>query len=111
MEYVTLTTKEEFDKALQDNLGALVYFSSFTCNVGEALEPKVLEMLQTDYPKIPFFYVDMKASPDIAAGNNVFVEPTVLVFFDGKETIRKSRHISIPDLSQSIERIYKIAFD
>ncbi len=111
MEFRTITTMEEFEETLNDNLGVLFYFSTISCNVGEALEPKVLDLLENNYPKVPFFYVDMNASPEVSAKNSVFVEPTILVFFEGKETIRKSRIISIPDLSNSISRIYKLAFD
>jgi hypothetical protein len=53
----------------------------------------------------------MNASPEISANNNVFVEPTILVFFEGKETIRKSRIVSIPDLSKAISRVYNLAFE
>ncbi len=111
MFYDTINTEEELEKILKDQMGVLLYFSTFSCNVGEALEPKVIELLDKNYPKIPFYYVDMQVLPEVAAKYSVFVEPTILVFFDGRETIRKSRHISIPDLSSSIERIYKLAFD
>ena len=111
MQFETITTEEEFNDVIKNNLGVLLYFSTISCAVGEALEPKVIELLKDDFPKIPFYFVDMNASPDISAKNSVFVEPTILVFFDGKETIRKSRHISIPDLSGSIERVYEIAFE
>ena len=111
MEFKTITTEEEFNNVLDSNLGVLLYFSTISCNVGEALEPKVIDMLEKEFPKIPFYYIDMNSSPEISAKNNVFVEPTILVFFDGKETIRKSRIVSIPDLSNAIKRIYNLAFD
>ncbi len=111
MQFDIITTEEEFEQVLVNNLGVLFYFSTISCSVGEALEPKVISLLEKDFPKIPFYNVDMNASPEISAKNNVFVEPTILVFFDGKETIRKSRIISIPDLFESISRIYKLAFE
>ncbi len=111
MEFKSVTTKEEFKEVLDQNLGVLFYFSTISCSVGEALEPKVISLLENNFPKVPFYFIDMNASPEISANNNVFVEPTILVFFDGKETIRKSRIISISDLSDSISRIYKLAFE
>ncbi|MEN8124307.1 MAG: thioredoxin family protein [Bacteroidota bacterium] len=111
MQFNTITTEDEFNNIIKDNLGVLLYFSTISCTLGEALEPKVIDLLKNNYPKIPFYFVDMNITPEISAKNSVFVEPTILVFFDGKETIRKSRNISIPDLSGSIERIYKIAFE
>ena len=102
---------EELEKIISDNLGVLVYFSTLKCSVGEALEPKVFELIKNDFPKITTYFVDMNAAPRLAAEYSVFVEPTILIFFDGKETLRKSRHISIHDLSSSISRIYRIAFN
>jgi len=110
MQYHTIKNQEELDYILRNNLGVLLYFSRQTCNVGEALEPKVKKMLEAKFPKIPFYFVDMDQTPDVAAKYTVFVEPTILVIFDEKETIRKSRIISIPDLENAIKRIYDIAF-
>ncbi len=111
MDYKSITSKEEFQDILSNNLGVLFYFSTLSCSVGEALEPKVIDLLKRNFPKIPFYYLDMNLLPEISAKNNVFVEPTILVFFEGKEAIRKSKIISIPDLSNSISRIYNLAFD
>ena len=110
MTYKTINNQAELDQILRDNLGVLLYFSRQTCNVGEALEPKVIKMLEDKFPKIPFYFVDMDKTPDVAAKYSVFVEPTIIVAFDGKETIRKSRIISVPELETAIQRIYDIAF-
>jgi thioredoxin 1 len=111
MEFKTIRTDKEFQNIIIENLGVLFYFSTLNCSVGEALEPKVLELLNTKFPKIPYYFIDMNASPKVSAKNNVFVEPTILVFFGSKESIRKSRIVSIADLSNSISRIYKLAFE
>ncbi len=111
MDHKTITTERDFQDALQVNLGVLFYFSTLSCSVGESLEPKVKKLLHNKFPKIPFYFIDMHIYPEVSAKNNVFVEPTILVFFDKKETIRKSRIVSIQDLSDSISRIYKLAFE
>ena len=111
MNFKTISTEADFNKAITENMGVLFYFSTLSCSVGEALEPKVIRLLESDFPKIPFYFVDMQVAKKVAAANNAFVEPTILVFFEGKETIRKSRIISIGDLSQSISRIYNLAFE
>lgn len=110
MNYKSILNQEELNGILNDNLGVLLYFSKKTCNVGEALEPKINNLLKEKFPKIPFYFVDMDLNIETATKYNVFVEPTILVFFDGKETIRKSRNFSVIELSKVIERIYKIAF-
>ncbi len=110
MKYKSISSEEELENVLKENLGVLLYFSRVTCHVGEALEPKVIKMLEDKYPKISFFAIDMDKTPTITTKYEVFVEPTIIVLFEGRENIRKSRVISILELSQSLERIYAIAF-
>jgi thiol-disulfide isomerase/thioredoxin len=106
-----LNTLEEFDEALQKFDAVFVYFNSSSCNVGEALAPKVMKLIDEKFPKMKFFYVDREMSPDIAAKFSVFVEPTILTFFAGKETLRKSRHFSMDELEMAMSRPYSILFD
>ncbi len=101
---------EDLENILQKSTAVLLYFSTNSCNVGEALEPKVLHLLNTDFPKIAFYKVDMNFSPEIAAKYSAFVEPTILVFFEGKETFRKSRNIGLHELQTAILRPYKLIF-
>jgi thioredoxin 1 len=110
MNATIISSEEEFNKIIKENLGVLIYFSRMSCNVGNALEPKVIKLLAENYPKIPFYFIDMDKTSTISAKYSVFVEPTILVLFDGKESIRKSRVFSIEELSSAINRIYKIAF-
>ncbi len=105
-----INTNEEFDKALRDIDAFIVYFNSSSCNVGEAMAPKIMQLIEEKYPKVKFFYVDRELSPDVAARFSVFVEPTVLLFFAGKETLRKSRHFGMEELEAAISRPYGILF-
>ena len=106
-----LSTLDEFDAALQEHDAVFVYFNSSSCNVGEALAPKVMKLIESTFPKMKFFYVDREMSPDIAGKYSVFVEPTILTFFVGKETLRKSRHFSMDELEAALTRPYTLLFD
>ena len=106
-----INTKEEFDKALKEHEAIFVYFNSSSCNVGEALAPKVMKLIDEKFPKIKFFYVDREMSPEIAAQYSVFVEPTILCFFLAKESLRKSRHFSMEELETALSRPYSIIFE
>lgn len=110
MKYNLISSSKEFETIIENNFAVLLYFSRETCSVGEALEPKVIEMLKTHYPKIPFYFVDMTKTPEIAQQYEVQIEPTIVVLFDKKETIRKTRVLSITELKNSLERVYQIAF-
>ena len=111
MKETEVKSLEAFEFVKSENRAVLFYFSTLSCSVGEALEPKVKQMIQRDFSKIEFVWIDMNAVPDVAASNNVFVEPTILLFIDGKEYLRKSRNIHLTDLQQTIRRIYDLAFE
>ena len=110
-EFGYLNNLEEFNTTLQSEDAFLVYFNSSSCNVGEAIAPKIMKLIETKFPKMKFFFVDRELSSDVAAQYSVFVEPTILTFFAGKETLRKSRHFSLEEVEAAIERPYSIIFE
>lgn len=111
MATLKMTSLEEIQETIASNLAVLVYFNTESCSVGEAFLPKVEKLVSNSFPKIKIFTVDLNISPEIAAHYSAFVEPTVLVFYDGKETIRKSRNISVFELDDVISRPYKLIFE
>ncbi len=100
----------EVAEALEKHPAVLFYFSTLSCAVGEALEPKVREMIERDYPKIEFIWIDMNAAPEVLGAYQVFVEPTILLFVHEKEYLRRSRNIHLAELQGAIQRIYDLAF-
>jgi len=107
---VTINSETEFSDAIRANRAVLFYFSTLSCSVGGALEPKVRELIHSDFDKILFAWVDMNAQPELIGKYQVFVEPTILLFVDEKEYLRSSRNISLVDLNNKIGRIYDLAF-
>ena len=107
----SIESLENLQSILTANTIVLLYFSTTSCSVGEALEPKVKKLISTKFPKIVFYTIDINYFPDISAKFSAFVEPTILVFFYGKETIRKSRNIGVYELQEAIEKRYKLIFD
>lgn len=106
----TITSIEEYFSTIEKSQGSLIYFSHDKCNVCKVLKPKIYNLLQTEFPKIEMYYSDTVLNPEIAAQNSIFTVPTILVFFDGKEFLRKSRIIGIEELRKEIERPYKLMF-
>ncbi len=110
MSYTFAQTLEEANEFLRENPAVLVFFSDESCNVGDALSPKLQTMLQEQFPEMQFLEINVQMLPEARGYYNVFVIPSVLVYFDGRETIRQARHISVPKLAQEIERVYNIMF-
>jgi thioredoxin 1 len=102
---------EEFLKLKDEEPVLLAYFSTESCNVCKVLKPKVAELIQSEFPKIKLIYIKSDILPEVAAQNQVFAAPTILVFFDGKEYIRKSRNIGLGELQKEIERPYSMMFE
>ena len=100
---------EHFNSFTTTNTAA-VYFSTPECNVCKVLKPKLIEMLEQEFPKISFAYANVAESKELAAQQNIFSVPTILFFFEGKEYIRKARFVNLEELSSELERIYSIYF-
>lgn len=106
-----IQSEEDFNKQITAHPGVLFYFATTSCSVGEALEPKVRALLKENFPKLMFRFIDMNQAPELSAAHQVFVEPTILLYVEGKEYLRKSRHIGLSELDMAISRIYDLAFE
>ena len=106
-----LQSEVDFNEHIRSHQGVLFYFATTSCSVGEAFEPKVKKLLHQKYPKLEYCSIDMNLAAELSAAHQVFVEPTVLLFVEGKEFLRKSRHIGLGELDMAISRIYQLAFE
>ena len=111
MSYTFAQTLEEANEFLRENPAVLVFFSDESCNVGDALSPKLQDMMKENFPEMNFLEINVQMLPEARGYYNVFVIPTVLVYFDGRETIRQARHISVPKMAKDINRVYEIMFE
>lgn len=107
---IDIDSEDRLETLLNDSPGALIYFSGPECNVCKVLRPKIEAMIEESYPQLPMAYVDCDAQREIAGQHRVFTIPTVLVFFDGREFVRKVRTFGIGELSREIERPYGMLF-
>ena len=103
-----MQTIQNIQNTIKENLAVLVYFSAPTCNVCHALKPKLLDALESNFKDFKVQSVDISVEEDIAPHFGVFAIPTVLVFLDGKEFLRKSRHMSVDEVICEIQRPYEI---
>jgi thioredoxin-like negative regulator of GroEL len=107
----TIQSISEFEELLANEDALLAYFSTESCSVCHVLKPKVIEMVSDSFPKVKMVFVESDKLPELAAQNRVFAAPTVIVFFAGRETIRKSRAFGVGELRSEIERPYSMMFD
>ena len=101
-----MPTVEAIEQRLHAELAVALYFSAPTCNVCHALKPKLLEAFKTNFSQMQVISIDISETPEIAAHFSVFSIPALLVYLDGKEFLRKSRHMSVDQVVQEIKRPY-----
>ena len=103
-----MQTIENINNAIKTNKAVMVYFSAPSCHVCYALKPKLLKAIDNNFKEFKVQSVDISLNEEIAPYFNVFSIPTVLVFLDGREFLRKSRYMSIDEVIQEIKRPYEI---
>lgn len=108
--FTEIQSLEEFNRLKKEEPVLLGYFSTEACNVCKVLKPKVADLIQEEFPMVKLAYVKSDVFPEVAGQHQVFAAPTILIFFDGRETIRKSRNIGIDELRMEISRPYSMIF-
>jgi len=99
---------ETIEKRVKTELAVGLYFSAPTCNVCHALKPKLLTAFDANFSQLNVISIDISETPEIASHFGVFSIPTLLVYLDGKEFLRKSRHMSVDQVVAEIKRPYDI---
>ena len=100
----------DIEKLIKGKAAVLLYFYNDNCAPCLILRPKVQDLVRTEFPKMEFRLINAELYPATAAHYGVFTSPTLLVLFEGKEYIRESKNISISELHNKIERIYRMIF-
>ncbi len=103
-----MQTLESINQTLSTNDAVMLYFSAPACNVCHALKPKLTEAILDQFPTFVIESIDISKTPEIASHFSVFAIPTVLIFFQGREFLRKSRHMSVDEVVGDIRRPYNI---
>lgn len=110
MDFADLPGLTELNQEIASNPAAVFYFSAQHCSVCKILKPKLLLMLEEEYPEFRAFYVDIEKAPLVAGQMGIFTIPTLLIFFGGKEFYRISRNFSVEELKKTIMRPYNLLF-
>ncbi len=101
-----LAHEDEFHAAKAEHPLLLAYLSTPTCNVCKVLRPKVEALLEER--GVPGVYVDTTALPAVAGQLLVFAVPTIVVFAEGREFARLSRHLSLGQLEAELARAQRL---
>ena len=106
---IELNTLDEMDDFIKNNLIAMIYFESKNCIVCGALLLKIEEMI-IEFPRLKISKVKVDKFTEAAGQFSIFTLPAILVYIEGKETVREARFISVELLEKTIKRYYNILF-
>jgi thioredoxin 1 len=95
---------------VKKNKAVMLYISNEQCSVCKVLKPKVEEMIGSEFPKMGMYYINSEESPALSAAEMAFTVPVLLVYFEGRESIRLVRNFGIDELRQRIGRSYAMLF-
>lgn len=90
--------------------GLFILFGGQNCSVCHSIQPKLIELMAQQYPKITLVSVDCHTAPEVCAQNGVMSLPTLQVFFEGKCFIEEVRTFSLQDVLSKIQRPYQLVF-
>jgi thioredoxin 1 len=107
----TISSVEEFRIVVDENEAVLAWFTTEACSVCKVLKPQVAHMASEYFPKIKAVTIQSDQLSELAAQLRIFTAPTVVIFFEGRETIRKSRAFGIDELKAEIQRPYSLLFE
>jgi thiol-disulfide isomerase/thioredoxin len=103
-------TLEEVNMLVENQPALMIYFYNDNCAPCVSLRPKVEELVKKQFPNMKILFSNSIAQPEVSAHFGAFNNPTIIIFFEGREYRRESKYISIPQLEESIQRPYGMLF-
>ena len=98
-----LQNSEVFSRKIQESPLLVVQFGSAQCAPCTAIEAKLDRFTQA-FPEVQSVYVSVEKFPETAASQNVFTVPAVLVFAEGRLTLREAGYFSLDALLERVSR-------
>lgn len=109
--FETIHDEAELSRLIASEPAVLAYFSAPECNVCQMLKPKIADLLAEEFPRVRAVYVDCSKHRAACAQQQVFGIPTVAVWLDGREHLRRVRNFSVGELRDALARPYEMLFE
>lgn len=102
---------DETIELIQHEPAVLLYFYNDHCAPCLSLRPKVIDLIRAKYKNIKLRFINSEKHPEFSSEFGVYENPVLILFFDGKESYRGSKYISVAELENKIKRPYDIIFN
>jgi thioredoxin-like negative regulator of GroEL len=103
-------TPAEFEKLRSENPAFLLYFYGEHCGVCRHLFTKVQALIASEFPRVQLIRIDAASSRTLAGQLRMLSVPGLLLFMDGRETVRANGLIAMETLRAQIRRPYDLLF-
>lgn len=105
-----LASETELSTLLHEHPAVLIHFSTPDCGVCQSLKPRISALVAEAFPQLLLAEVDCIAHPALAAQQRVFTVPVLLLFVEGRESLRLVRNFSLAELREQLARPYALLF-
>ncbi|HEY0720120.1 MAG TPA: thioredoxin family protein [Gammaproteobacteria bacterium] len=105
-----ITRETDLRTLLQEHPAVLIHFSAPDCGVCHSLKPRIAALVAAQFPRLVLAEVDCAASPELAAQQRVFTIPVLLLFLEGRESLRLARNFHLAELRDQLARPYTLLF-
>lgn len=99
---------DEFQSKISETDILVVYYSNEACSICKTLKPKLLDLLNSEFPAAKSIYIDTEKSPVISGQYRVFSIPTIDIYVMGKEHKRFSRNIVMYEFEAAVRKPYEM---
>ncbi len=106
-----MITTQDIQNKINNAQGLLLYFYTDHCSACKQLRPKVQDLMETKFAKMEQLYLRSNDYMELCSQLGVFSNPTLIVFFEGKEYMRWSKYVSTNEIENGLERLYKMVFE
>ena len=98
-----IENQEALQKILRTHQIVVVQFGSECCAPCKSLQNKIMTWNQ-EHPSVCHAYVSVDDLKQLSAQMEVFTVPTILVYVEGRLTIRQSGYFSLEQILEQTER-------
>lgn len=98
-----ICTREDAQNLIQSYELCVVYFTGSDCGACEVIKHKVEVILQ-NYPQVKGIEINGAQYPEIAASYDVYTLPIMILFVEGKESIREGKHLDLLAFEGKLQR-------
>ena len=107
---ITIQSHVELNETIHKYPIVIAQFGSETCSPCSALKQRI-QLWNAGHPNVHHIYVPVDDQPKLCAQMGIFTVPSIIVYIEGKVTIRQSGYFSLDQMLDQIEKYERLLFD